>query len=45
MITAVEMQKKCERCGHTWLARTLARPGVCPRCKSYEWDVPKKEKK
>ena len=42
---------KCERCGHIWAPRQaldsaepMARPRVCPKCKSAWWDVPRKEK-
>ncbi len=32
------------RCGHEWLARTKGeRPRVCPKCKSPNWDRPKRE--
>ena len=34
-------QKVCLRCGHRWLS-LLARPVVCPRCKSYRHDTPRK---
>ena len=30
------------RCGHEWLARDRERPRVCPKCKSANWDRPKK---
>ena len=31
---------ECQRCGHTWLPRyiSLAKPKVCPKCKSPYWD-------
>lgn len=32
--------RTCLRCGHTWLS-LLARPVVCPKCKSYQWDKPR----
>ena len=30
------------RCGHEWLPRYEDRPRVCPKCKSPNWDRPKK---
>lgn len=30
------------RCGHEWIARDKQRPRVCPKCKSENWDKPKK---
>lgn len=31
------------RCGHEWLPRDKdERPRVCPKCKSANWDRPKK---
>ncbi len=31
------------RCGHEWLPRELPeKPRVCPKCKSANWDRPKK---
>ena len=31
------------RCGHEWLPREKeAKPRVCPKCKSANWDRPKK---
>ena len=33
---------KCVRCGYTWVTIKETRPKVCPRCKSYHWDEPKK---
>lgn len=32
----------CLRCGHKWANRKARTPKVCPRCKSYDWDLPKK---
>ncbi len=29
---------RCLHCNYKWLPRTTQRPGVCPRCKSYNWD-------
>ncbi len=29
---------RCLHCNYEWLPRTTQRPGVCPRCKSYNWD-------
>lgn len=30
------------RCGHEWIAQGKDRPRVCPKCKSANWDKPKK---
>ena len=31
------------RCGHEWLPRNAAdKPRVCPKCKSPNWDRPKR---
>jgi predicted Zn-ribbon and HTH transcriptional regulator len=30
------------RCGHEWLPREPEKPRVCPKCKSANWDRPKK---
>lgn len=30
------------RCGHEWLPRDGEKPRVCPKCKSPNWDRPKK---
>lgn len=30
------------RCGHKWLPRETERPRVCPKCKSANWDRPKR---
>ena len=27
----------CQHCGHVWLSK-MDRPGICPKCKSYNWD-------
>jgi hypothetical protein len=37
-------EHKCKRpnCGHKWLS-LMARPVVCPKCKSYSWDEAKKK--
>lgn len=32
----------CKRCGWTWTPKK-DKPACCPRCKSYEYDKPKKE--
>ena len=34
----------CLRCGHEWYPVSERLPLVCPKCKSYEWNVEKKEK-
>jgi predicted Zn-ribbon and HTH transcriptional regulator len=43
----VELPKafKCYRCDHEWLSKMPGGPQMCPRCKSYKWNEPKKEKK
>lgn len=33
----------CERCGHDWIPR-IEDPSMCPKCKSYKWNVPKDNK-
>jgi predicted Zn-ribbon and HTH transcriptional regulator len=30
------------RCGHEWFPREPEKPRVCPKCKSPNWDRPKK---
>ena len=30
------------RCGHEWLPQAGERPRVCPKCKSANWDRPKR---
>jgi predicted Zn-ribbon and HTH transcriptional regulator len=30
------------RCGHEWLPRGEEKPRVCPKCKSANWDRPKR---
>lgn len=30
------------RCGHEWISQEKDRPRVCPKCKSANWDKPKK---
>ena len=30
----------CGMCGHEWLPK-VENPAVCPRCKSYNWQIPK----
>ncbi|MFH1325376.1 MAG: hypothetical protein ABIH49_01225 [archaeon] len=32
----------CERCNHSWIARSRETPTVCPGCKSPYWNKPKK---
>ncbi len=36
--------RRCKRCKHVWAKKIAREPVVCPRCKSYQWDM-KKEKK
>ena len=31
-------KKRCRVCGHEWFPRSPRRPGVCPKCKSANWD-------
>jgi len=33
----------CKRCGYKWDSR-LAKPVACPKCKSYRWTEPVKER-
>jgi hypothetical protein len=34
---------RCERCSHEWIPTEVERePSVCPKCKSPEWDRPRK---
>lgn len=35
----------CLRCGRTWHPQRDGRPGVCPECKSYSWDKPRRTPK
>jgi predicted Zn-ribbon and HTH transcriptional regulator len=37
-------QWTCKRCDHEWYARKPGRPVMCPKCKSYYHDEPRKEK-
>lgn len=39
---SVYFQLTCKRCGHKWLPMD-GPPVVCPRCKSYKWNEPKKK--
>lgn len=32
----------CKRCGWQWEPRFRKVPRACPRCKSYEWQHPRK---
>jgi len=42
-IGAVQLPGYRCRCGHEWLPRNKdERPRVCPKCKSANWDRPKK---
>jgi predicted Zn-ribbon and HTH transcriptional regulator len=34
---------QCERCGHNWAPREDGRPRVCPKCKSADWNVARKQ--
>lgn len=42
MIMIMIMECKCLRCGYGWEAR-INNPKECPRCKSRDWEQPKKE--
>lgn len=33
----------CLKCGYAWESR-VRHPASCPRCKSYTWDKPRKER-
>ena len=35
-----ETKLECLRCGNKWIPITK-NPKVCPRCKSYQWDMPR----
>lgn len=35
----------CQRCGHQWVPRLDAVPKVCPACKTYLWDRPRRNTK
>lgn len=32
----------CLQCGKAWWSRILTLPKECPKCKSYNWNIPKK---
>lgn len=34
--------RTCLRCNYVWTPRLTRRPQVCPRCKSYTWDRPRR---
>ena len=36
------MKCKCKRCGYEWESR-VKRPKTCARCKSYTWEIKRKE--
>ena len=38
------IQLRCKLCGHKWYPRQTTLPHVCPACKKYGWDKPKKSK-
>ena len=31
----------CLRCGHSWIPRLNKEPRICPKCKSYKWNMKK----
>lgn len=33
--------KECTRCGYVWEPKKGVPPKVCPKCKSYKWNIPK----
>jgi len=33
----------CQRCGWNWVSKLGRPPRTCPRCKSYDWQKPRKE--
>ena len=41
MVPLQVMGARC-RCGHEWLPQGGERPRVCPKCKSANWDRPKR---
>jgi predicted Zn-ribbon and HTH transcriptional regulator len=40
---AESLMHHCEKCGHQWQQRGATRPVVCPRCKNYNWNKPKRK--
>ena len=38
----VMKKMKCLRCGHEWYKRRPEKPRICPKCKSADWNVEKK---
>ncbi len=36
------MNCKCLKCGYEWTARTDGEPMTCPKCKSREWNQPRR---
>jgi predicted Zn-ribbon and HTH transcriptional regulator len=34
----------CKRCGHEWVSR-VENPRQCPKCKSYDWNEDKKNRR
>ena len=38
-------QVECLRCSYKWYPESPERPQVCPKCKSYNWNRPRKVKK
>ena len=44
MSKKLKMEKnkvKCEKCGLEWTPK-VKKPRACPKCKSYDWEIPKK---
>lgn len=35
----------CLKCGWKWEPREGSTPAACPRCKRYDWNIPRKETK
>jgi predicted Zn-ribbon and HTH transcriptional regulator len=35
----------CKRCGYEWESRYAHPPRACPKCKSYRWALPVKERR
>ncbi len=35
---------ECLRCSYKWYPEKPERPKVCPRCKSFNWNRPRKNK-
>lgn len=34
---------RCRRCKHKWILRLMRLPRMCPKCKSVNWDQPRRK--